>query len=420
MRVKQKIIALVIIQILSIILSFSLVSYYEAEKKDASLLVNIAGKNRFLVIATVHELDEYSRGETDGLMITTQINELKQNVNLLRSGGEFLGLVIDPIPKKFSADIIELDLQCDEFKKVIDGIVSVKSKGGIITNEILSQHEKSEVELLRVSNNLVNNLSKHFNEISNTLILLQYVLAPIIIGIYIITILLILKFLRYESQEKAKLAKMATVGEISARVAHDLRNPISVIKNSAELLDNDKSADVEKTKKRVEAILRSANRMNHQIDDIMDYVRTRPLKTSKNSLKNIISSAINTTEIPEHIVVELPDNDVEIECDSRQLEVLFSNLLTNSVQAIDESKGQVKFTIVKDSENFVKIVLQDSGPGIPDEVMPKIFEPLFTTKSQGTGLGLVSCKNIVEQHSGTIQVFNNPTRFEIILPITQK
>ena len=193
-----------------------------------------------------------------------------------------------------------------------------------------------------------------------------------------------------------------------------------MIKNSAELLNNDKQTDPKKTQNRVDAILRSVNRMNHQIDDIMGYVRTRPLKISQNSLKDIISSAIKTTQIPSQILVELPENDVEFESDSRQLEVLFSNLLINSVQAIGESNGMIKFTIENGKKDFVKIVLQDSGPGIPNEVLPKIFEPLFTTKSQGTGLGLVSCKNVVDQHGGTIHVFNNPTRFEISLPINQK
>ena len=80
----------------------------------------------------------------------------------------------------------------------------------------------------------------------------------------------------------------------------------------------------------------------------------------------------------------------------------------------------IKLTLENDKKDFVKIILQDSGPGIPDEVLPKIFEPLFTTRAQGTGLGLVSCKNIVDQHGGTIQVFNNPTKFEISLPINQK
>lgn len=420
LRAKEKILVLVSIQILLIFSSFSLISYYENEKKDASLLVNIAGKNRFLALAVVHELDEFSREQVKADDVFMKIDELKNNVSLLQNGGEFIGIVIEPVPEKFLVDVNELDSICDNFQKTIENIIAVKSNGGIITDEIYFEHEQVEERMLLASNNLVNELSKHFDEISNLLVLFQYVLAPINILVYVVTIWLILKFLRDDSRHKAKLEKMATIGEMSARVAHDLRNPISVIKNSAELLNNDKLVDPKKTQSRIDAILRSANRINHQIDDIMGYVRTRPLKTTKKSLKEIISSAIKTTEMPNQIHVQLPDNDVEIESDSRQLEVLFSNLLSNSVQAIGESNGEIKFTIENGKNDFVKIILQDSGPGIPDEVLPKIFEPLFTTKTQGTGLGLVSCKNIIEQHGGTIQVFNNPTRFEIGLPINQK
>ncbi len=80
-----------------------------------------------------------------------------------------------------------------------------------------------------------------------------------------------------------------------------------------------------------------------------------------------------------------------------------------------ENSGEIKVRI-KENENDVDIEIEDSGPGIPEDKIEQIFDPLFTTKSTGTGLGLVSCKNIIEQHKGTISVKNNPTIFEIILP----
>jgi signal transduction histidine kinase len=95
--------------------------------------------------------------------------------------------------------------------------------------------------------------------------------------------------------------------------------------------------------------------------------------------------------------------------------VLFSNLISNAVQAIGGKEGTVTVRLDDDLQDVI-IEVEDSGPGIPDDVLPKIFEPLFTTKQYGTGLGLVSCKNIVDAHKGKITVQNNPTKFIIRIP----
>jgi len=92
-----------------------------------------------------------------------------------------------------------------------------------------------------------------------------------------------------------------------------------------------------------------------------------------------------------------------------------SNILSNSVAAVD-GQGEIDVSLSSDPE-FITIQIKDSGPGIPDENLEKIFEPMFTTKKTGTGLGLVICKSIVEQHGGTISVSNKPTTFTIKLPI---
>ena len=108
------------------------------------------------------------------------------------------------------------------------------------------------------------------------------------------------------------------------------------------------------------------------------------------------------------------ETDVSIICDSRQLEIVFSNILMNAIQAMENS-GQIKVRIIENEED-VNIEIEDSGPGVPEDKIDEIFDPLFTTKASGTGLGLVSCKNIIEQHKGSIKVKNNPTIFEIKIP----
>jgi len=120
------------------------------------------------------------------------------------------------------------------------------------------------------------------------------------------------------------------------------------------------------------------------------------------------------TEIPDNIKIKLPKSDITIKADKIKLQILFLNLIKNSVDSI-EGKGQIDFQIEEDSEKTL-ITIRDSGDGIPLEDIDKIFEPLFTTKQKGTGLGLASCKHIVESHGGTISVTSPPTIFTIILP----
>lgn len=218
--------------------------------------------------------------------------------------------------------------------------------------------------------------------------------------------------MKTEFQEK--IQRLSAIGELSARVAHDLRNPLGIIKNAVELIEMSFNDDTdEKTKKRIQMIKNASEKMARQINNVLDFVRVKPLQLEKNSLVVILDSAIKTS-VPNSVKVIRPQKDVTISCDAKQLEIAFSNVLSNAVQAMENS-GNIKLSIV-DGKNDVKISIEDSGPGISKENLEYIFEPLFTTKPGGTGLGLVSCKNIVEQHEGKITVKNNPTTFEITLP----
>ncbi|NDB62832.1 MAG: sensor histidine kinase [Nitrosopumilaceae archaeon] len=158
----------------------------------------------------------------------------------------------------------------------------------------------------------------------------------------------------------------------------------------------------------------SIQRISHQIDDVLDFVRTTSLEKRISSLKEIITSSISDMEIPKGIKIELPQNDEKIDCDDAKLRTVFSNLILNAIQAM-EGEGTVSVKITGYTKHVVIEVI-DSGPGIPDNLLDKIFEPLFTTKQQGTGLGLPSCKNIIEQHGGTISAKNKPMTFTMSLP----
>ena len=224
--------------------------------------------------------------------------------------------------------------------------------------------------------------------------------------------------LKKQKETIQKNERLSAIGELAARMAHDLRNPLTVLQGTNELLKSklDKNSD-EKTKEWMGMIDTAIMRMSHQIEDVMDFVRTKPPQMHKHQLSKIINDSLPRILIPDTVKIILPENDFQIKCDGKRLEIVFANLISNSIDAINE-EGTITIRTKKE-ELEVIIEIEDSGPGIEEENMDKIFDPLFTMKEKGTGLGLSSCKNIIKSHNGTIIVKNNPTTFTIKLPISQ-
>jgi signal transduction histidine kinase len=220
-----------------------------------------------------------------------------------------------------------------------------------------------------------------------------------------------------KTHEILKSERLSAIGELSGRLAHDLRNPLSVMKMSIDLIKQsppDSKLSDENVTKRIDLIEKSIDRISHQVDDVLGYVRNSPLNLKNASLKDLVQSSIDKVNIPKDIQIEISKKDVNIDCDAIKLDAVFINLIINSIQAMHNG-GKIEIKI-SEQNNLVILKFIDSGEGIPDENISKIFEPLFTTKQKGTGLGLASCKNIIEQHQGEISVKNNPTTFTIILP----
>jgi len=217
------------------------------------------------------------------------------------------------------------------------------------------------------------------------------------------------------SREHLKTEKLTTIGLLASGLAHDLRNPLSVIKNTLELLKIDSSSRLfDENKTKFERIDRAISKMLNQIDSVMDFVRIKPLKLESASITEIIKSAVQSIKIPENITINLPKNHVQHVCDAKKLEVVFTNLILNAIDAIDK-KGMITIRAEEKTDD-IKIEVEDTGTGISDNIIQEIFDPLFTSKQSGTGLGLTTCKSIIEQHDGTINVKNNPSIFIIIIP----
>jgi len=226
--------------------------------------------------------------------------------------------------------------------------------------------------------------------------------------------------LELEVEEKTKRIldseKLSAIGELSARLAHDIKNPLTTIKSTVKLLKTFQGKPIDEyVMKKFEMMDESIFRISHQVDGVLDYIKKTPLQMEPSSLINIIKVSMMPLSIPKNIQINLPNTDVILKCDSIKMEVVFGNIILNSVQAIGDDPGKIYVRYVVTSD-YVIIEVADSGPGIPPESLDRVFDPLFTTKQRGTGLGLSSCKNIIEQHGGNISVKNTPTTFTIRMP----
>ena len=220
-----------------------------------------------------------------------------------------------------------------------------------------------------------------------------------------------------ENQDKIiKQEKLSTIGELSARFAHDIRNPLSNIKMAVDMLQRNKEiTNNDYAKDKLQVVSVNLDRISHQVNDVLDFIRTPKLEKKEINLLSCLKESLSTMNIPQNIKIKLPDNDVKLIGDDYHLQIVFKNLILNAVQAIGKEIGNIIIGFIEEDKHII-IEVQDSGDGFLTLNTSEIFEPLSTTKQNGIGLGLVSCKAIIEKHDGTITVRKNPTVFIIRLP----
>jgi len=221
--------------------------------------------------------------------------------------------------------------------------------------------------------------------------------------------------IKRKSDEIIKKEKLSMLGTMASRLAHDLKNPLTVVKAYSDILSKQLEDKMNyEMKMKVSKLKSSIADMSNIIEDVLDFSRTVELDLQKNSIFKILMTALENVDNPKQINVNINYSDIQIICDSKKIEAVFSNLLSNSIQALEEI-GEINVRITEES-NHVLITVEDTGPGILEDDMPRIFEPLFTTKQKGTGLGLSICKNIINLHGGDIIVKNTPTTFIVSIP----
>jgi len=216
--------------------------------------------------------------------------------------------------------------------------------------------------------------------------------------------------------------RLAALGQLTAGLAHELRNPLGTIKASAEMLTKEiLKSRPEVMAEMVEYIRSEVDRMNGLVSSFLDFARPLQVRPVLADLKAVIEDvARHQSELAKHsgvaISVELADGSLEFPFDPDLLRVALSNLVQNGIQA--SANGQtVEIRAARSGENMI-ILVSDHGHGIQKEQLESIFNPFFTTKPQGVGLGLAIVAKIVDEHGGRIIVFSEVgkgTTFEITL-----
>ncbi len=204
--------------------------------------------------------------------------------------------------------------------------------------------------------------------------------------------------------------RLASLGEMVASVSHEIKNPLGIVRSTAELLDKRLRDQAPSSKHLAEIIMTETNRLDDIIREFLDFARPQVPRFTKASINDPILKVIEFMQ-PElnkkQITIE-PKLDYEtktIDIDKNLLYRAFLNLFVNAVQAMpDGGNLSVESMASEGKTNSVVVKISDTGVGISEEKIGMIFTPFYTDKNRGTGLGLAIVKNIIEEHNGTIDV----------------
>jgi PAS domain S-box-containing protein len=226
--------------------------------------------------------------------------------------------------------------------------------------------------------------------------------------------------LKVANEQLLKSQRLAAIGELAGMVGHDLRNPLTGIKNAAYFLRKKGTAISEaQSKNMIDTIDKCVENSNRIINDLLDYAREIRLELQNVSPCQLITEALAMVEIPGRIkILSTVPESPHIQVEPDKIKRVFVNILKNAVDAMPED-GVLTIEF-KRSDDCVEFSFADTGCGIPREILPNLFSPLFTTKAAGMGFGLAICKRFVDAHQGTITVETaqgKGTTFKITLPI---
>lgn len=215
--------------------------------------------------------------------------------------------------------------------------------------------------------------------------------------------------------------RLATLGQVSASIGHELRNPLAVMETSLHLLKR-RVTGGEKSERHLKRIGHQISLCGSIITDLMQLARDEAPQRKGTDFAALVRSAIEDLSIPETVTLELAlaDHLAPIHVDPGQLRQVVVNVVQNAfgAAALKEGPGTVWLTLADDGARLL-FAVEDDGPGIDPEARPRLFEPLFTTRAKGIGLGLALCKRILDKHGAEIHALERQgggARFEVVLP----
>jgi signal transduction histidine kinase len=237
--------------------------------------------------------------------------------------------------------------------------------------------------------------------------------------------------LRRAEADARRAERLAALGQLSAGLAHEIRNPLGVIKGSADMLSRKVAGSEPLVAELAGYISSEVNRLNALVVRFLDFARPSKLELRPERISEIVDRALDaaTASFPNagvKIEREYAPNLPEIPADAQLWEQVFVNLITNAFQAMQAQAGSPEKTLhiviapeVSNGEPGVAVFVEDTGPGVPPELREQIFNPFFTSKKEGVGLGLSIVAKIVDDHRGTIRLEENTprgARFHVFFP----
>jgi signal transduction histidine kinase len=223
--------------------------------------------------------------------------------------------------------------------------------------------------------------------------------------------------------ELARKEKLAILGKLAGIMGHEIRNPLGVIRNSIYFLTMKFGESIdEKVKRHMDIMQSEIDGCDKIISDVLDFARIKPSSITETEINSVVEASLSKASIPKTVKVQidLGENLPKLNIDRAQIQQVFFNIISNAIAAMPKG-GELQVT-TSQTNTFISIAFKDTGVGIPKENISKLFEPLFSTKPNGLGLGLAACQNIIVLHQGKIEFENNEGQgatFIVTLPINK-